>query len=111
MFGYLQQHQIVELAVKATGKWTVYIHNSLEYKSEEDAAVWEQVKANVAKMQLSETESRDLLVSIIHGGLINFNDPDSALKFFQIFNEGAVYGSAIFAALLNPSGEWLTENT
>ena len=111
MFDYLEQHQIVELAVKATGKWTVYIHNSLEYKSEEDDAVWNQMKANVAKMGLNETQSRDLLVYIIHGGLISFDDQSSAVKFFHLFNEGVVYGSPIFAALLNPLGEWLTENT
>jgi len=50
-------------------------------------------------------------MNIIHGGLFFFKTDASRDKFFKVFNEKPIYGSAVYASTYDKNGNCLTENT
>lgn len=96
---------VVSLAVKSVGKYAVRVTGATE-----DNNTWKIILDRVK--ELDEKTARSVRENLIQDGSIFFFDTkDDAIKFFDIFNRGEVYSSACYAALLDPDGKWLDENT
>jgi hypothetical protein len=103
-----QWHSIISMAVQHTGKFAVYINNGLTFE-DEDTEIWNSVIERV-KIKYPDTHL-DVVSDLICGGLFLFDTEDEAWHFFDIFNSGCVYASAIFAMVYDSNGNGVTENT
>lgn len=98
---YVSKWSMISMAVKQANMPAVYIYNGLNY--DDDSSVWDYVCEKI--------KDPATLSNLVHGGLFFFDDMKDAEDFFEKFNRGPVYASAIYAMLMDNTGDILTENT
>ena len=108
---FKSEYHIRALAVKAEGKFTVYISNHLTYDTAEEDKIWdfvcEQVKAKYQDAKVQD----DVMFGIITDGLFLFATEQEAREFYSIFTQKTVYASGLYAELISPVDGIVEENT
>lgn len=105
------EHELREIAVKAEGKFAVYVANNTDFDSESDGQVfdfiYEQVKAKYQDVEVQD----DILFGISTNALFLFDTEQEAREFYDIFVQKPVYSSGLYAELISPVDGIVDENT
>lgn len=107
---YLDWNDINELAVKQSGKYAVYISNTLDMGYAEDVKVHERVLDNLKCLCTDNTkEYYDYVGWVIAGGLALFETREQAEKVFEALTYEVQDGTGFYVAMYNPDG-FVTDN-
>jgi len=102
---YLDGFSTWKSAVKQENCWAVGINNGLDYTE----GLTNYLLAEITKTFKEETQ--EYWIAILHAELILFDTEEEAFNLYDILNSGPLYASPLYACVINPSGEILTENT
>ena len=117
---YYQWHDVLSLATKQMGMWSVYVNNGLDDTiSTTDKEIWDFIVAEIESKFSKEQPANPYADSDFHkcymnfwnGGLLFFEDKETAFRYYSIFEQPLTDSSAVHASVFDPDGNGVTENT
>jgi len=116
---YKQWYEVIGLATKQQGMWSVYVSNNLDWDKDHEKIIWDFVVAEIEARFSKEKPANPYEDSDFHkcylnfwnGGLLFFNDEETARKYYNIFEQPLTNSSGVYASLFGPLGNGITENT
>lgn len=105
------EHELREIAVKAEGKFAVYVANNTDFDSESDGQVFDFIYEQVKAKYQDVTVQSNIIFYVQINGLFLFDTEQEAREFYSIFVQKPVYSSGLYAELISPVDGILDENT
>lgn len=101
---FVDRHTIVELAIRQSGKYAVFVANHLDLDIPYDESVWTFL-VDCFK------DDKDVLDGLVNSGLFLFDTEDEAVRFFSVFEYSVASSSGMYACWYTPDGSLQSENT